>query len=68
MDDDDVGAEELVAAGDALAKDRAVMDDELQVEVGDAHAGVAFARRRLAHVATPPPEAEVAALDRVEQQ
>ena len=68
VDEDDVGSEQLLAAGDALAQDRAVVDDELQVEVGDAHARVAFARRRLAHVAASPTEAEVAALDRVEQQ
>ena len=55
-------------AGDALAQDRAVVDDELQVEVGDAHARIAVARRRLVHVAASPSEAEVAALDRVEEQ
>ena len=49
-------------------EDRAVVDDELQVEVGDAHAGIAIARRRLAYVAAAPSEAEVAALDGVEEQ
>lgn len=34
MDEDDVGPEQLLAAGDTLAQDRAVVDDELQVEVG----------------------------------
>src|SRR4051812_3184556 len=43
------------------------MDDELEVEIRDPDAGVAIARRRLADVAPPPPESEVAALDRVEQ-
>jgi hypothetical protein len=68
MDEDDVGSEQLLLAGDALAQDGAVVDHELQVEVGDAHARIAFARRRLAHVAASPSEAEVAALDRVEEQ
>ena len=45
----------------------AVVDDELEVEVGDPAARVALARRRLADVAPPPAEAEVAALDGVEQ-
>ena len=45
----------------------AVVDDELEVEVRDPDAGVALARGRLADVAPAPPEAEVAALDRVEQ-
>ena len=45
----------------------AVVDDELEVKVGDARAGVALARRRLADVAPAASEAEVAALDRVEQ-
>ena len=58
MDEDDVGSEQLVLAGDTLAQDRAVVDDELQVEVGDAHASIAFARRRLAHVAASPSEAK----------
>ena len=60
--------EQLLAAGDPLAQDRAVMDDELQVEVRDAHARVARARRRLAHVAASPAEAEVTAFDGVEQE
>ena len=51
MDEDDVGSEQLLQAGTALAQDRAVVDDELQVELGDAHARIAFARCRLAHVA-----------------
>src|SRR6188508_2304143 len=40
---------------------------ELQIEIRDLDAGVALARGRLADVATTPAEAEVAALDRVEQ-
>ena len=68
MDEDDIGSEQLLVAGDTLAQDRAVVGDELQVEVGDAHASIAIARRRLAHIAASPSEAEVAALDRVEEQ
>ena len=67
MDDDDVGPEELLAAGDLLHDRRAVVDDELEVEIRDPDAGVALARRRLADVASAPPEPEVAALDRVEE-
>ena len=66
--DDDVGPHQLLTAGDLLAQDRAMVDDELQVEVRDVHARVAFARGRLTHVAASPPEAKVAALDRVEQK
>lgn len=66
--EDDVRPEELLAPRDVLAQDRPVMDDELEVEVVDVPAGVARARRRLAHVAPSPTEAEVAPLDRVEQQ
>ena len=68
VDHDDVGAHQLLAAGHLLAERRSVVDDELQVEVGNAHAGVAFAGGRLADVATTAPEAEVAPLDRVVQQ
>ena len=67
VDDDHVGADQLVEAGHLLVADEAVVGDELQVEVGDPGAGVALARRRLADVAPAPPEAEVAALDRVEE-
>ena len=41
---------------------------EFQDEVRDPDARVAFAARRLAHVTPPPAEAEIAALDHVEQQ
>jgi hypothetical protein len=68
MDEDDVGSEQLLLAGDALAQDRAVVDDELQVELGDTHTRIAITRCRLAHVAASPSEAEVAALDCVEEQ
>src|SRR5262249_22304105 len=46
----------------------AVMDNELEVQVRDAHARVAFTGRGLADVAPAAAEAEVAALDRVEEQ
>ena len=46
---------------------RAVVDDELEVEIGDPDAGVALARGRLADVAAAAAEPEVAALDRVEE-
>ena len=67
MDDDHVRPEQLLAPGDLLLDRDAVVDDELEVEVGDPDARVALARRRLADVAATPAEAEVAALDRVEQ-
>ena len=59
MDDDDVRAQQLLPPGDLLEDGRAVVDDELEVQVGDADAGVAGAGRRLAHVAPAPAEAEV---------
>ena len=65
--DDDVRPQELLAAGDLLVDGRAVVDDELEVEVRDADAGVALARGRLADVAAAPAEPEVAALDGVEE-
>ena len=68
MDDDDVRTQQLLAAGHSLAQCQAVMDDELEVEIGDPDARVAVARGRLADVAPPPPEAEIAAFDRVEQE
>ena len=37
MDQDDIGSEQFLLAGDTLAQDRAVVDDELQVELGDTH-------------------------------
>ena len=67
MDDDHVRAEELLPAGDLLVDRRAVVDDELEVEVGDPDARVALARGRLADVPASPAEAEVAALDGVEE-
>ena len=44
-----------------------MVDDELEVEVGDPGARVALAGRGLADVAPAAAEAEVAALDRVEE-
>ena len=67
MDDDHVGAQELLPSGHGLADGDAVVDHELEVQVRDPRAGVAFARCRLAHVPAATTEPEVAALDRVEQ-
>jgi hypothetical protein len=66
--DEDVRPEELVAAGHLLEEGDSVVDDELEVEVRDAHAGVALARRGLTDVPATPSEPEVAALDGVEQR
>jgi hypothetical protein len=43
MDDDDVRPEQLLATGDAVAQRHPVVDHELEIEVGDSHAGVAGA-------------------------
>ena len=67
VDDDHVRPQQLLPAGDLLDDRHAVVDDELEVEVRDPGAGVALARGRLADVAPAPAEAEVAALDGVEQ-
>jgi hypothetical protein len=65
VDEDDVAAEELVEVGHPLPCDQAVVDDDLQVEARQEHAGVALAARRLADVAEPGLEGEVDALDGV---
>jgi hypothetical protein len=65
VDDDDGAPDQLLMAGDPLPDDRSVMEDELQVERRDQVARVAVAARGLADVTEPPPEREVAALDRV---
>ena len=67
MDDDHVRADQLALTGDLVFDGAAVMDHELEVEIGDPRAGVALAGRRLADVAPTTPEAEIAALDGVEQ-
>ena len=67
MDDDHVRSEQLLPARDLLDDRLAVVDDELEVEVGDPAAGVALARGRLADVSPTTTEAEVAALDGVQQ-
>ena len=68
MHDDHVRPQKLLAAGDPLAQRHPVVDDELEVEVGDPNTGVAGARGRLADVATAPAEPEVAAFDGIEQE
>ena len=68
MDEDDVRAEQLLAAGDALADDRAVVDDDLEVEVRDPDAGVALALRGGGDVPQAAPEREVGPLDRLLQR
>jgi hypothetical protein len=65
--DDHIRPEQLLPSRHLLKDGLPVMDDELEVEVRDPHAGVAVARRGLADVASPSPEAEVAALDGVEE-
>jgi hypothetical protein len=63
--DDDVRSGQLLAAGNPLADDLAVVGDDLEVEAGDADARVAVAERGPTDVAESAPEGEVAALDRV---
>ena len=65
VDEDDVGPEQLLAAGDLLADDSPVMGDDLEVEVGDPDAGVALAARRRGDVPEAALEREVGALDGV---
>ena len=67
VDDDDVRAEQLLVTGDLLAQRQPVVGDELEVEVRNADACVALARGRLTNITPATTEAEVAALDRVEQ-
>jgi hypothetical protein len=65
VDEDDVAADELLAARHPLAGDEPMVGDEFQVQPGHPHAGVALARRCLADIADPALEGEVAALDDV---
>ncbi len=65
VDDDHVAADELLPRAELLTNHLAVVGDHLEVEVRDEDAGVALAGRRLADVAKPALEGEVAALDRV---
>ena len=65
VDDDDVAADELLPRPDPLADDLAVMGDDLQVEVGTRMQALHSQLEAWPDVAQPPPEGEVAALDRV---
>ena len=68
VDEDDVGARQLVATGDPRPDVRAVVDEQLEVEPGRQPARVAVAARRLVDAPQPSPEGEVRGLDRVEQE
>jgi hypothetical protein len=67
VDDDHVGPHELLPAGDLLDDRLAVVNHELEVEIGAPDTGVAVARRRLPNVAATATEPEVAALDGIEE-
>src|SRR5205807_2680893 len=67
MDDDHVRSQQLFPPGDFLTDRQALVSNELQVQVGDSQARIALAGSGLPHVAPATPEAEIAALDRVEQ-
>jgi len=64
---DHVRPDELLLACHPVEDGASVVDDELEVEIGDAAARVALAGRCLADVAAAPAEPEIAALDRVEE-
>ena len=68
VDDDDVGARELVPPGDPTPHERAVVDEQLEVQPRRQPARVAVAARRLVDAPQPTPEREVGGFDRVEQQ
>ncbi len=68
MDDDDVGSGELVATGDLRPDVRAVMDEQLQVQLGRKATRVAVTAGRLINASQPAAEGEVRSLDRVEEQ
>ena len=65
--DDHIRTQELLPTRDLLEDRRAMVDDELEVEVGDPDARVALAGGRLADVASASAEPEVAALDGVQE-
>ena len=64
MGHDHRASDKLLPPGDALAEDRPVVGEELEVEVRHPHTGVAVAGRRLADVPQPAAEREVGPLDR----
>jgi hypothetical protein len=68
MHDDHIGAGELLAAGHLVLDERAVMRDELDVQILHLGAGLAGAGGRLADVAQPSPEGEIGGFHRVLQQ
>src|SRR5205823_10681150 len=57
--DDNIGSQQLLTASDLPEDGGPMVDDELEVEIGDPGTGVAWARRRLADVATTAAEPEV---------
>ena len=68
VDDDDVRPGQLVPAGDTTPDERAVVDEQLEVEPGSQPARIAVAGRRLVDAPQPAPKGEVGRLDRVEQE
>ena len=68
MHEDHVRTRDLVAAGDARPDERAVMREELEVELRGEVARAAVARGRRVDAPQAPAEREIAGLDRVEQE
>ena len=68
VDDDDVDACQLVAAGDATPDEGPVVDEHLEVQSRGQPTGVAVAGRRLVDAAQPAPEGDIGRLDSIEQQ
>jgi hypothetical protein len=64
MGEHDVRAHELTASRDIVFDERTSVGEELQVQLGDAPAGIALAARRHRDRALPPGESEVAGLNR----
>ena len=65
--DDRIHPQEFLPTGDLLHERGAVVNHELEVEIGDPQAGVALAGRGLTDVTLTPAEPEVAPLDHVEE-
>ncbi len=66
--EDDVGPRELVPAGDPAVDVRAVVHEHLEVQAGRQPTGRAVAAGGRVDAPQPPPEREVAGLDRVHQE
>jgi hypothetical protein len=68
MGENDVGADELPAAGHVMLDERPMVGQELQVEIRDSAARIALAGRGRGDRPLPAGESEIAGLDRRQER